>query len=102
MVLAPTITVLKRYEGGAKALARAALIAELRPTAVDSDGVFFWEPGQEITVDRIKAIFSSPETGVKGYFSSTFASFTGITLGETELPDLDVASLNVTIVGIIT
>lgn len=99
LTLAPTIQVLRKYEGAALASARAAILAELRPLAVDDDGDYVWEPGQQITTDRVKAIFSA---SVKGYFATTFASFSGITLGALELPDVDAAGLNITILGVTT
>lgn len=99
ITLNATIQVLKRFEGAAKAAATNALIADLRPLAIDADGNFLWETGQEITVDRVKAIFSA---AVSGYFSSSFAVFSGITLSDTELPELDVAALIVTIQGVVT
>lgn len=99
ITLNATIKVLKRFEGGAKAAATNALIADLKPLAIDIDGNFLWETGQEITVDRIKAIFSA---AVSGYFSSSFAVFSGITLTDTELPELDIAALIVTIQGVVT
>lgn len=99
ITLNATIQVLKRFEGAAEAIARNALIADLRPLALDTDGNFLWETGQEITADRVKAIFSA---AVSGYFSSSFAVFSGITLADTELPELDVAALIVTIQGVIT
>ncbi len=91
-----TVEVLERFEGSAEDDTRAALISALDPLAVDRVGDYLWEPGFEVTPDRVKAFVAA---AVKGYFSATFASFTGVTLADNELPSIavPVGSLNISI-----
>lgn len=85
----------RAYSSGARASIEAAVMAAVRPTAVDSTGAYRWEPGQEITDGAIVSAIGA--AGIPGIIDlGLVGPGWPVQLGISELPVLGLLTIAIT------